>query len=140
MNAKKPRNNCLNCGKECLRRPNIYCNNKCYNEHQQKQYIKRWKEGKEDGSKKPDSISNYVRRYLLEKYDNKCKKCGWGEKNPTSNRIPLTVHHKNGNWMDCREDNLEVLCPNCHSLTENYGIYNKGNGRKDRPTARKSLA
>ena len=27
------------------------------------------------------------------------------------------------------EDNLELLCPNCHALTENYGNLNKNSKR-----------
>lgn len=34
--------------------------------------------------------------------------------------ITLEVNHKNGNWLDDRSENLEFLCPNCHSQTDNY--------------------
>jgi hypothetical protein len=34
--------------------------------------------------------------------------------------IHLHVNHKNGNWLDDRPENLEFLCPNCHSQTPNY--------------------
>lgn len=34
--------------------------------------------------------------------------------------IILQVNHKNGDWLDDRPDNLEFLCPNCHSQTENW--------------------
>jgi hypothetical protein len=34
--------------------------------------------------------------------------------------IHLHVNHKNGNWLDDRAENLEFLCPNCHSQTPNY--------------------
>ena len=34
--------------------------------------------------------------------------------------IILHVNHKNGNWLDDRPENLEFLCPNCHSQTANY--------------------
>jgi hypothetical protein len=35
---------------------------------------------------------------------------------------PLVLHinHKNGDWLDDRAENLEFLCPNCHSQTENW--------------------
>lgn len=34
--------------------------------------------------------------------------------------IPLEVHHINGNNQDNDESNLQLLCPNCHALTETY--------------------
>ncbi len=34
--------------------------------------------------------------------------------------IPLELHHKNGNKFDNRLNNLQLLCPNCHALTDNY--------------------
>lgn len=65
-----------------------------------------------------------VRRYMLEKYNYKCSKCGWGEVNPYTNLVPLQIHHVDGNSTNNKEENLEVLCPNCHSLTENFGSRN----------------
>ena len=34
--------------------------------------------------------------------------------------IPLEIHHVNGKNTDNRLDNLVLLCPNCHALTDNY--------------------
>jgi hypothetical protein len=34
--------------------------------------------------------------------------------------IKLELHHKNGVNNDNRLENLELLCPNCHSYTDNY--------------------
>jgi hypothetical protein len=34
--------------------------------------------------------------------------------------LVLHVNHKNGDWLDDRAENLEFLCPNCHSQTANY--------------------
>lgn len=36
------------------------------------------------------------------------------------NSIPLELHHANGVNNDHRLANLQLLCPNCHALTENY--------------------
>lgn len=40
---------------------------------------------------------------------------------------PLVLHinHKNGDWLDNRPENVEFLCPNCHSQTDNW-CGNKG--------------
>jgi len=34
--------------------------------------------------------------------------------------IPLEIHHINGKNTDNRLENLMLLCPNCHALTDNY--------------------
>ena len=34
--------------------------------------------------------------------------------------IPLELHHANGINNDHRLANLQLLCPNCHALTDNY--------------------
>lgn len=34
--------------------------------------------------------------------------------------MPLELHHINGNPFDNRIENLQMLCPNCHALTDNH--------------------
>lgn len=90
-------------------------------------YIEKWKNGEESGHNTTASlkVSGHVRRYLFEKNNHKCEECEWGEKNKFTNKIPLQVHHLNGRAEDCSEKNLKLLCPNCHSLTENFGSRNE---------------
>lgn len=128
---KKKIHYCLNCGKELNERHKTYCDNRCHQEFQYKQYIEKWKLGIEDGMRGEYQISSYIRRYLFDKYDNKCAKCGWCEINPFTNCVPLEVHHIDGDYTNNDEQNLLLLCPNCHSLTETYKALNK-NGRTDR--------
>jgi hypothetical protein len=122
---------CKNCSKE-IRGTNKFCSKKCVDIYKYKQYIERWKNGEESGVTGKRGTSTYIKRYLIEKYGEKCGVCNWNKINPKTNKIPITLHHKNGIWYDNREENIELLCPNCHSLTENYGGANKGNGRKNR--------
>lgn len=122
---------CLNCGKELEYRRNKYCNNHCQQEFQYKEYVKNWKSGLIDGLVAEYQLSKNIKRYIREKFDNKCCECGWDKVNPVTGNSPLEVHHKDGNYKNNNEDNLILLCPNCHSLTENYKALNK-NGRKER--------
>lgn len=50
---------------------------------------------------------------------NKCEECGWAKKTDNG-RLPLELHHINGDAHDNRIENLSILCPNCHSLKPNY--------------------
>ena len=47
-----------------------------------------------------------------------CEKCGL--RNWLGQAIPLEIHHINGINTDNRLENLQLLCPNCHALTNNY--------------------
>lgn len=133
MKNIKSKNFCLNCGKELKKKKNSkYCNNKCQQEYQYHEYIKQWKSGYIDGLKGKYQLSNNLRRYIIEKYNNQCCKCGWNSKNIYTNKIPLEVHHKDGNYLNNTESNLELLCPNCHSLTNTYKNTLNHDGRKSR--------
>ena len=67
-----------------------------------------------------DSLGELIRDGI-KKY--KCELCGnstWmGEK------IPLELHHKDGDHFNNDFDNLQILCPNCHALEPNYRGSNK---------------
>ena len=85
--------------------------------------------GKESGNVSRCGISNHIRRYLFEKYNSKCQRCDWGEVNSFTKLVPLQVHHIDGNCTNNNEDNLQLLCPNCHSLTDTYGSLNANSSR-----------
>ena len=122
---------CLNCNKE-IKVNNKYCSNICQKEFEYKKYITQWKNNEVNGLKGEYQISNHIKTYLFNKYKNKCARCGWGEINTYTNKIPLEVEHIDGNYSNNLEDNLILLCPNCHSLTSTYKGANLKNGRKAR--------
>ncbi len=58
----------------------------------------------------------------------KCERCGWAERAP-GGHLPLELDHMNGDRSDNRLENLRILCPNCHSLTDNYR-YRRGKEKR----------
>jgi Zn finger protein HypA/HybF involved in hydrogenase expression len=69
--------------------------------------------------------SHRLKRRLIEEgvKQHKCEKCTldkWLNK-----KIPLELHHIDGDHYNNRIDNLELLCPNCHGLTPNYRANHK---------------
>lgn len=146
---RKPNTYCSDCHKPFYRRPceivkwkKQYCNS-CKKNHMAEfakeknttlhvRYIMKWKAGAVDGMSGKCSISKHIIRYLREKYDNKCCECGWSTLNPYTKKVPLDVEHIDGDYRNNKEENLKLLCPNCHSLTPTYKGANRGNGRKQR--------
>jgi len=55
--------------------------------------------------------------------EHKCEKCNL--KMWLGQPIPLELNHINGNNIDHRINNLELICPNCHAQTPNYRGKNK---------------
>lgn len=69
-------------------------------------------------------ISNQIKEY-------KCENCGISEWN--NKPISLELHHIDGNHNNNSIDNLQILCPNCHSQTFNYrgrNVKKTGNNSK----------
>jgi hypothetical protein len=125
-------NACLACGKKPQRSSYKYCSNKCQQVFQYRSYIQKWKLGLATGERGivTKNISQHVKRYLADLYGEKCSVCGWNKKHPTTGRVPLEVDHINGDAEDNKEENLRLICPNCHSLSSNFRNLNKGHGRK----------
>ena len=122
---------CLNCQKNILNRYSKYCSNKCQADYNYSVYISKWKLGLKNGNRGnvTKNLSGHIIRYILDKYNNKCSICGWNEINLTTNKSPLEIDHIDGNSENNTENNLILLCPNCHSLTKSYKNLNKGHGR-----------
>lgn len=87
-----------------------------------------WSKGQKIGYKRQidyylilneDNVSNInsdkLKKRLIEENikENKCEICGlnsWLDKD-----LPLHLDHKNRNHYDNRLENLQIICPNCHS-------------------------
>lgn len=119
-------NHCINCGAP-VQNGYKYCSNQCEQEYKNKERISDWKNHPENYSK--EELPDFIRRYLIDKY-NGCQICGWNEVNPTTGKTPLEVHHIDGDCTNNSEENLQLLCPNHHSLTPNSGALNRGNSKR----------
>lgn len=78
--------------------------------------------------KDSNSKNSSVRKNLIQLRGYRCEVCGLSEWN--GQILPLQVHHINGIRSDNRLENLQILCPNCHSLTENFAGKNKNSNTK----------
>jgi hypothetical protein len=129
---KKEKNKCAN--SECLNKVNSnkykYCSVKCQQNHIHKNYISDWQS--EKIISETEQISSHIRRYLLEKFDNSCSNCKFNQNNKFTGNSILEVHHIDGNHKNNFEENLTLLCPNCHAMTENFRSRNRGKGRISR--------
>jgi len=57
------------------------------------------------------SVSPRIQKLYMQVRHTACFKCGWDEY-----PMLLELHHKNERKRDGRYENLELLCPTCHSI------------------------
>lgn len=99
---------CIRCGKEYLTSPSKAVKRKfCSVNCNTKSTYSEWKPSF-------GSVRNYMknRDMIL-----KCQRCDYSEYPQI-----LGVHHKDRNRKNNSLDNLEVLCPNCHSLEHTHHV------------------
>lgn len=81
----------------------------------------------EANGKRRNDVKDYILRHNLLPY--KCSNCG-NDGNWMGQKMSLQLHHIDGNPSNNQLENLTLLCPNCHAITENYG---NGHAKKEPP-------
>ena len=119
--------NCLHCNKENLwgnSKMNKFCNNTCQGNYKWvNETIDRIERGEV-----PDG-SPALKKYLIEKFGEECSECG--QASTWSNKpLVLQLDHIDGDSDNNYPKNLRLLCPNCHTQTENFGSKGKGSRYK----------
>src|ERR1700733_12176127 len=76
-----------------------FCSNRCQSDYYYDMFLEKWKKGIVSGGIgiTTRTISAYVRRFLLKKYGERCSLCGWGERHPITDKVPLEIDHIDGN-------------------------------------------
>lgn len=128
---------CLYCQKPIGKNAKKFCSTVCATSFFNEDRLRRWKNKEISGNKPSGQILGFVRRYMFALHDNKCQLCGFDKRNPYTGKSILEIHHIDGDWNNSWEDNLQVLCLNCHGLTKNYK--NIGTDRKGRPRKAKEV-
>lgn len=68
------------------------------------------------------TIKRYIERHgILDTH--KCSQCGITSWN--NEPITMQIHHIDGNNKNNELANLKMLCPNCHSQTDNFAGRNR---------------
>jgi hypothetical protein len=120
------RTHCLRCSEPILGSGVLYCSRNCSHEHRLERFAEKLLGGTEVLS---SGSVPAIRRCLIRLRGEQCESCGWNKRHSVTNRVPLEVHHVDGNFENNRVDNVQLLCPNCHSLTPTFRNLNKGKGR-----------
>ncbi len=120
---------CKSCNNEIKGRGDQFCSFQCQQNYNREIRINEWLSGNNDGMRGKTATANWIKYYLIMEHGEKCMVCGWSERNPHTNNIPIELEHIDGDFTNNKVENLKLLCPNCHSLTSTYKGANKKGGR-----------
>lgn len=99
---------------------NKFCTIKCSSDYS--------KSGTERKIQNAENISeSTLRRYVFSTCEKVCAICGLGDE-WQGKKLGLHLDHIDGDSDNNTLANVRILCPNCHSQTENFG--SKGNGSR----------
>lgn len=128
---------CIRCGTKVKKNAKKFCSHSCQRLDEKEGIIERWLKREEVGhSGKLNALRSTIRDYILEKANYTCSICGWNKRHPVDGKPLVEIDHIDGNSLNSFEDNLRVLCPNCHSETPTFRARNKVSQRDRNKTGK----
>lgn len=125
---------CENCGKTYFKyqeHRGRFCSKECFVEYYKAQQVKSWLNGEYNGDRR-FRLSKAIKEYFMNLKGNVCEVCNKCYVNPYTGLSILQIHHIDGDATNNRIENLQLLCPNHHAMTENFGSRNKNSKREYR--------
>lgn len=120
--ARKKKTKICKCGNNIDNQSHLYCSTECRTNSRKERVM--------NNALTNNTIHNRktLKKYIIESRGYQCEICKNSEW--LSNPIPLELHHINGLANDNTWENLQLICPNCHTFTPYHKGKNKGRGRK----------
>ena len=115
---------CKVCKKEVKKgytKANVYCSNKCQQADRSKKILEDWLNGTYTSKKGVPPL--VAKNWISEQQGHACLLCGITDWN--GQPITFQFDHIDGNRDNNTPENIRMLCPNCHSQTDTYGVKNK---------------
>ena len=122
---------CKNCEKKLSKETKSGLCQSCLKQQQDEEKIKHWLETGDTGCKVATTLRNVIRDYIKESQNHKCAICGM-EDTWNGKELHFVLDHIDGDASNNSESNLQVLCPNCHAMTDSYMDLNKGKSARDK--------
>ncbi len=123
---------CRNCNAAFFhhknKRDTHFCSRECYNAWRRIESVNKILDQLDQGTYSPTHNLRMIKKCLISRYWEVCQNCK--QSKHIWLPIPLEVHHKDWDSINHRIDNLMLICPNCHTFTDNYKSKNKSSSRK----------
>ena len=87
-----------------------------------------WNKGEQIKNWSEYDRNTNCKKHLIQLRGRKCEKCNLDKW--LNELMPIELHHRDGDRTNNNLDNLQLLCPNCHSFTHNWNGRNRNNRSK----------